>query len=801
MGEVYHATDTMLNKEVALKILRKGMAGDKTLIKRFAREVQALGKVSHPNVVQIYDYHEAKGHHYYTMEYIDGVSLKDVLDESRPSLRQSAEIIRQLADGVAAAHEIGIIHRDLKPANIIITPKHEVKLLDFGLAKFEDCKGTLGTLTATGQIVGTLKYITPETVRGEEATRQSDVFQMGIVLYEMLTGFHPFADASLPDLLRGDALLAIEAPADVKDEMDSTLSWYTMRMLSLRPGERPTTKEVRDDFTRWLSDQPLDSSERPLPYSSRRVKLGVKKEKKANPLQRAGQAKGVQVGGSRRSLIITGLIVILLLMGLVWSRRQKHSSPAEPKVTKNPTVTAKGPRMARELFEGFYNNLNDEQFRARTNQLQAHRERDLAGLSLLHVAALRGLVKEIETLLLCGADVHVRDRWNCTPLHYAARYGQVDVAQLLLKKGAKANERDSFLRTPLHHLILLNSRRLGETLIKGGANLDARDKTGRTALHLCAERGDGYLASLLIDKGANLNMTDYRGRTPLHRAASWHSKSLPKLFRSAGADFSILDDRGFRAFDYASPELSELYRFGKVNNDQKANLRSVTPLHAATVLKDIAALRSLLSRKGLRLNVRDNKGRTPLHCAAMEKSRGEVAALLIEKGARVNIRDERDDTPLHYAARSRATEIARKLLDSGAQVDALDGNKRTPLHLAAYLGDMKMCQLLLEKGASTKARDWDGESPLHRAAWSGARDVVELLSNEEASLDAKDDQGWTPLFMAVAANHEGLVSLLIKRGADLNARSAMGVTPLFWANRLQGRKEVAKVIIKLGGRE
>jgi len=198
MGVVYLAEDTVLDRKVAIKFLSLKLNENEQAKKRLLREARAAAKLDHPNICHIYEVGEQDGLSFIAMQYVDGETLARKNLTKRPSLAEAVNIAIQVTDGVADAHAHGILHRDIKPENIIISPKEHVKVLDFGLAKKleGDFLGadadTLSLVTQSGLLIGTLPYMSPEQVRAEKLDERSDIFSIGTVLYEMLTGKQPF---------------------------------------------------------------------------------------------------------------------------------------------------------------------------------------------------------------------------------------------------------------------------------------------------------------------------------------------------------------------------------------------------------------------------------------------------------------------------------------------------------------------------------------------------------------------------------------------------------------------------------
>ena len=236
MGEVWRATDTKLNREVAVKFLPEQFAGDSERMARFQREAQVLASLNHPHIAAIYGVEERT----LVMELVEGRTLEAVIAGGPLPVEEALSIARQIADALEYAHECGVVHRDLKPANIKVTPEGRVKVLDFGLAKAmsSDVAGgsptsspTL-TLNATrmGVILGTAAYMAPEQARGQEVDKRADIWAFGVVLYEMLTGralFEaPTVSDTLASVLRADidwAALPSGVPANIRTLLNRCL--------------------------------------------------------------------------------------------------------------------------------------------------------------------------------------------------------------------------------------------------------------------------------------------------------------------------------------------------------------------------------------------------------------------------------------------------------------------------------------------------------------------------------------------------------------------------------------------------
>jgi serine/threonine protein kinase/dipeptidyl aminopeptidase/acylaminoacyl peptidase len=268
MGEVYRARDPRLKRDIALKVLPETTAADPDRRARFEREAQSIAALSHPNIVTIYSVEEVHGVLFLTMEYVEGKPLSDLVVKGGLPLTQILNLAIPLADAVSAAHQRGITHRDLKPANVMVTADGRVKVLDFGLAKLMEASpvemGVTGLptspLTGEGRIVGTVAYMSPEQAEGKPVDHRSDIFSLGIMLYEMATGERPF---------KGDTSVSVissiikDTPASVTDlrpHVPRELSRIVKRCLVKDADRRyQTAKDLRNELEELKHD--VDSGE------------------------------------------------------------------------------------------------------------------------------------------------------------------------------------------------------------------------------------------------------------------------------------------------------------------------------------------------------------------------------------------------------------------------------------------------------------------------------------------------------------------------------------------------------------
>lgn len=246
VGRVYLAEHTKLGRKVALKMLKKELQNHPKLINRFFLEARAVNEIAHENIVSITDIVEGEDHpSYFIMELLHGVTLERLLDEEGPmSARMAMSIGAQLANALTAVHGKGFIHRDLKPANIFLVPKdagYFVKLLDFGAAKLVAVNRPAEVAnTAVGDLVGTPDYMAPEQARAMTVDHRADVYALGVLLYQMVTGERPFVRASLEEVLKAQIFDTPEPPSN-KRPLPEGLEKLILRCLEKAPESRPQT--------------------------------------------------------------------------------------------------------------------------------------------------------------------------------------------------------------------------------------------------------------------------------------------------------------------------------------------------------------------------------------------------------------------------------------------------------------------------------------------------------------------------------------------------------------------------------
>ena len=311
MGEVYRARDTRLDRAVAVKILPAAFSADRERLHRFEREARLASSLSHPNIVTIHELGQDGSTHYIAMELVNGKTLAELLAAGALPIRNAIELAAQVAEGLAKAHEAGVSHRDLKPGNLMVSDDGFVKILDFGLAKFaqpssgvEDTRSISGWRSQAGQMVGTPQYMSPEQASNGQVDFRSDQFSFGLVLYEMVTGKHPFKRSTQPETLV--AILREQAePVGVQNlDAPAPLCWAIERCLAKDPEKRYVSTR---DLARELAAIRDHFAEKPVQQTETRpTNIPVQRTRFVGRVKEVAAAKELLLRQDVRLVTITG---------------------------------------------------------------------------------------------------------------------------------------------------------------------------------------------------------------------------------------------------------------------------------------------------------------------------------------------------------------------------------------------------------------------------------------------------------------------------------------------------------------
>ena len=345
MGDVYRARDLRLQREVALKVLPPAFACDPERVLRFEREAKAAGSLSHPNVVHIYDVGRTDGNWWIASEFVEGCSLDRVTERGAIAWRRAVEIAAQIAHGLAAAHAAGVIHRDLTPRNIMVTPEDGIKILDFGTAKLDYAiSAATGSFAAeisgTGLIIGSPGYMAPEQVIGRPADARSDIFALGVVLYEMLSGLRAFKRSSAIETMSATIK---EEPPDLPGAIPAPVRRITRRCLDKAANQRFQSAADVGFALAALLGEDVDVNDAP--------------------------AMAAKHGVSPKWIILAGTVAILIMGASYWASTRANKPAAPPELvlrrltldsglTTDGAISPDGKLVAFASDRGNANNLN-----------------------------------------------------------------------------------------------------------------------------------------------------------------------------------------------------------------------------------------------------------------------------------------------------------------------------------------------------------------------------------------------------------------------------------------------------------
>jgi serine/threonine protein kinase/Tfp pilus assembly protein PilF len=303
MGRVYKVFDNKIKEEVALKLLNPDIASDERTITRFSNELKFARKISHKNVCRMFDLNEEEGTHYITMEYVPGEDLKSMLRMTKQlSVGTAISLAKQACGGLAEAHKLGVVHRDLKPSNIMIDREGKVRIMDFGIARSAESKG----ITRAGRMVGTPEYMSPEQVDGVEADQRSDVYSLGAILFEMVTGVQPYDGESSLSIALKHKTEPTPDPRELKEQISKDLSSIIMRCMEKDKEKRyQSAEELLFDLT--MIEKGLSSTELEIP----------KKKTKTEKIDLTRWKKPLLYGAS---IFLAAVLITLGILYLLGSR-------------------------------------------------------------------------------------------------------------------------------------------------------------------------------------------------------------------------------------------------------------------------------------------------------------------------------------------------------------------------------------------------------------------------------------------------------------------------------------------------
>jgi ankyrin repeat protein/class 3 adenylate cyclase/tRNA A-37 threonylcarbamoyl transferase component Bud32 len=854
-GEVWLARHkTMKNKRVFKFCFRADRVRSlKREVAIFRLLKEKVGE--HPNIVRLYDVYFDNPPFYIAMEYVEGKNLMDWFSEQggvdKVPLKTRLEIVAQVADALQAAHDSGVIHRDIKPSNILITETGstiKARLTDFGIGQVIS-KEILAQITTTAGFAeimqatelssrtGTRLYMAPEVIAGKTSTTRSDIYSLGVVLYQLVLG----------DLIR-----------------PLTTDWRNYI----------ADRILAQDFTRCFAGNPTERfssasqlAESLRSFESRRIAL-VKHE-------RAVRRKKVSLA------LALSAFIILLLVGTFYSINrisQNYLSAAFIAAAENgdkakvEDLLKKGVDVNTENKNGdtalirVIKNRRESMFNTLLKKGAAVNTKDIHGNTPLMYAVIGDSDDFEKRLLDQNANVNAKNNNGETALMFAAFSGFTGSFSMLKNSG-------SILYTGDTNQDLLIAAADGDTtkvkeLLDKKADINTENSNGDTAQILAARNrkndavqylrnvgatpyygdvnknllhaalfGDTTVIQQCFDKGADVNTRDFNGDTPLIIAVKYrHNAIVPFLLNNKEININAKNKYGITALMIASvrddqPTVQTLLNKGAEINAQDDFHRTAF-FYAASFQTDTAILQALF-RNQADINIKANDDMTPIISDAMN-GYTNIAKFLLDRGADVNVKDVSGATPLWWAVARNHTVIALALLDKGA-APSLKGPEEsiysgmTPLMLAAKNGNKKIVlallgkkvdvnlktpngftalmfaaqytacnvstmEILLDNGAEVNAKNrWC--TSLHFAAQTGQTDKVKVLLDKGAEVDATDYNGYTPLMYAADVGYMEIVQLLLKKAANVNLKENRGWTPLMFAAN-KGYVAIVKLLLE-----
>ncbi len=319
MANVYLAYDTILDRNVAVKVLRGDLATDEKFVRRFQREALSASSLSHPNIVEVYDVGEDNGQYYIVMEYIEGCQLKQLLKKrGRLTLSEVIDIMLQITDGLSVAHDAYIIHRDIKPQNIMILDSGLVKITDFGIAMAMNST----QLTQTNSVMGSVHYLPPEQANGKGSTLQSDIYSMGILMYELLTGELPYKGDNAVEIALKHLKEKIPSVREKFPEIPQSVENIIIKATAKNPKNRyADARSMNEDLRTCLDDSRANEPKIVLPYpefdEDRKPKSSAKSQSKTDGIVK--EIKTEEVENTKRDnkvlitlfAVFTGIVIVI----------------------------------------------------------------------------------------------------------------------------------------------------------------------------------------------------------------------------------------------------------------------------------------------------------------------------------------------------------------------------------------------------------------------------------------------------------------------------------------------------------